>query len=225
MKSFDDAKSPVYRSSMSPNQQQVAWKRSSIGQDSSPLRNQMVPTIDPSYRRASQETYGSSSANGAGMTTPNSPGNSVKLCSNSGVYGTQNTYVPELSSMMFPSADPFAYPNQPMITLENRQSIKQENAIEPHMYKLGTPGGTSPPFEHVEYSLMTPYMMQQQQPCLMQNMNPLMSMSGADPGAMHGNDSAWQQHQQQRSGATTGMNLDQLFGEDWGGWMNQGYRQ
>lgn len=35
-----------------------------------------------------------------------------------------NTAVPDLGAMMFPSADPFAYPNQPMMEFDN---IKQEN--------------------------------------------------------------------------------------------------
>lgn len=38
-------------------------------------------------------------------------------------FGASNG-LPDLSAMMFPSADPFAYPNQPMMEYDN---IKQEN--------------------------------------------------------------------------------------------------
>ena len=44
--------------------------------------------------------------------------------------------VPDLSAMMFPSADPFAYPNQPMITLENTHRFKQEHDLDPPSFDL-----------------------------------------------------------------------------------------
>jgi len=57
-----------------------------------------------------------------------------------------NNALPDLTAMMFPSADPFAYPNQPMMTFEN--VVKQEDAPvmngsqAPQMYlSNGTPGG------------------------------------------------------------------------------------
>lgn len=141
----------------------------------------------------------------------------------------QNNYVPDLSSMMFPSSDPFAYPNQPMTTLENRQSIKQENPVDRGMFSPPTTSGA--PYDNLDYGSL-PYMMQSQQLGFgMQSMNPSMDMSNIDSTPttmpMQGNEGGgWpQKQQQQRPGGTPGVNIDQLFGEDWGGWMNQGYRQ
>lgn len=55
-----------------------------------------------------------------------------------------------------------------------------------------------------------------------------MGMNGPDPQQrmmtmQESEGTGWQQQVQgQRA---PGMNFDQLFGEDWGGWMHQGYRQ
>lgn len=206
------------RSNISPNQQ-GSLKRSSIAQESLPLSDQMT-NLDSVYRRGSQDPYSASN---------NSPGNS--LPSSAASYGMQNSYVPDLSSMMFPSADPFVYPNQPMTTLEHRQSIKQENPMDPNMFS--PPNTSSAPYNNLDYGSL-PYMVQgQQQGFGMQSMNPSVGMSSADPtpttipvqGNEGGGWSEQQQQQRQRPGGTPGVNIDQLFGEDWGGWMNQGYRQ
>lgn len=205
------------RLNVSPNQQ-GSLKRSSIAQDSLPLRDQ-ITTLDPVYRRGSQDPYPASNS---------SPSSSVPSSATS--YGMSNTYVPDFSSMMFPSADPFAYPNQPMTTLENRQSIKQENAMDSSMFSPPTTSG--PPYHNLDYGSL-PYMMQGQQHGFgMENVASSMGMSNTDltptTMPMHGNEGGgWpqQQQQQQRPHNAPAANLDQLFGEDWGGWMNRGYRQ
>ena len=56
-----------------------------------------------------------------------------------------------------------------------------------------------------------------------------MDMTGSESSSnlmsMGGDDPIWTQ-QQARTGGTAGVNLDEIFGEEWGeGWMNQGYRQ
>ena len=206
-----------HRSNISPNQQ-GSLKRSSIAQDSSPLRDQMAYP-DPTHQRGSQDPHEASS---------NSPSSS--LPSSAAPYGMQKNYVPELSSMMFPSADPFAYPNQPMITLENRQSIKQENPVDPNTFSPPNPSGT--PYTDLDCGSV-PYIMQSQLLGFgMQTVDPSMGMSNTDPtpttiATQRNEGGGWvqQQQQQQRPGSTSGGNLDQLFGEDWAGWMNQGYRQ
>lgn len=204
------------RSNISPNQQ-GSFKRPSTGQDSLPPRDQ-ITTLDPVYRRGSQDPY---------STSNNSPSSSVPPSATS--YGMSNTYVPNLSSLMFPSADPFAYPNQPMTTLENRQSIKQENPMDSNMFS--PPNTSGAPYHNLDYGSL-PYMAQNQQHGFgMQNMTYSMGTSNTDltptTMPMQGNEGGgWpQQQQQQRPGSTPGMNFDQLFGEDWAGLMNQGYRQ
>ena len=137
--------------------------------------------------------------------------------------------VPDLSSMMFPSADPFVYPNQPMTTLEDRQVIKQENPVDSNSFSQPSPSGV--PYNNLYYGSL-PYMMQSEPPGFgMQGMHPSMGMTSSEPAApampTRANEGGgWpQQQQQQRPGGMSGVNMDQLFGEDWGGWMNQGYRQ
>ena len=197
------------RSNTSPNQQ-GSMRRSLIAPDSSPLRDQ-ITNFDPVYRKGSQDPYSASN---------NSPSSS--LPSSTASYGTQNNYVPDLSSMMFPSADPFVYPNQPMTTLEAQQSIKQENPMDPNPFSRTNTSAT--PYENLDYGSL-PYMMQSQQLEFgMQNMNPSMGMSNTSPMTttkpIHANEGGgWVQ--QQRADCTSGVNHDQLYGEDW---MNQGYR-
>lgn len=209
--------SSTRRSTVSTNQQGSS-KRSSIGQDSLPLRDQ-ITSLDSGYQRGSQDPYNASN---------NPPSSSVPSSAIS--YGISNAYMPNLSSMMFPSADPFAYPNQPITTLANRQSIKQENLMDSNT--LNPPNTSGAPYHNLDYGSL-PYMMQGQQHGFgMQNMTSSMGMSNTDitPTTMPmGNEGGgWlqqQQQQQRRPGSTPGMNFDRLYGEDWAGIMNQGYRQ
>lgn len=50
----------------------------------------------------------------------------------------QNRGFSDLSAMMFPSSDPFAYPNQLMMTLEDNQVNQQEQIYYPPMYDTGS---------------------------------------------------------------------------------------
>lgn len=217
----------VRRAKTSPTGQDSWGKRSSVSKDASTTRHPMAQGFDSSYSRLSLDQYNSPTTGSAGMQTPESSTNSLppqyNFPTNLSGHG-----VPDLSAMMFPSADPFAYPNQPMTTLENRQSVKEE-VTSPNMYNLGSPSTTNPPYDsNLDAQIfggMTPFgMMQTQQSGFgLQNMPP-MSVNGTGPSqnAMAHDSGGWPQ---QRVGGTPGINLDQLFGEDWGGWMNQGYRQ
>lgn len=62
--------------------------------------------------------------------------------------------LPDLADIMFPSADPFAYPNQPMMTLENQNLFRPENT---HMF------GTSDTLGTQYFNPLPPYLMQGQQ--------------------------------------------------------------
>jgi len=48
-------------------------------------------------------------------------------------YGPNNPDLPDLSAMMFPSTEPFTYPNQPLTTFENYQFPNGDN-VEPQMF-------------------------------------------------------------------------------------------
>ncbi|KZF24154.1 hypothetical protein L228DRAFT_266514 [Xylona heveae TC161] len=136
--------------------------------------------------------------------------------------------VPDLSAMMFPSADPFAYPNQPMTTLENfRQSqepfsLFQSPTPSNGLFMLN--GNSSNPYDNLEVPLFGPlppypYLVPDQhldtalatQPDSGNVMMPVMD----DP-----------QEAQGRPAITPGLDLDKIFGgDDWNGiFMDQKYQ-
>jgi hypothetical protein len=80
-----------------------------------------------------------------------------------------NSGLPDLGAMMFPSGDPFAYPNQPMTEFDN---IKQENIgsmkssrAPPMFLSNGTSGpGIYDDLEGQLFGPLPPYLLQGQQP-------------------------------------------------------------
>jgi hypothetical protein len=71
-----------------------------------------------------------------------------------------NDALPDLSAMMFPSADPFAYPNQPMMEFDN---IKQENIGNmPLPNYLSNGPGIYDDLEGQLFGPIPPYLMQGQ---------------------------------------------------------------
>ena len=189
--------------------------------------------FDPTYRRASTNPYDSndpSSASSTNMTpqTPSGPG--MPPSTQPDLSDLTSHSVPDLSAMMFPTSDPFAYPNQPMTTLENQNFVKQENVAD-----IYSPSTTAPPFQNFNPQFQMPnYMMSpnQQGDWGVHGMNgePL-TMSGSED--LVGMNAPWpqqpqqqpQQRQQDPRGAAQQGSYDQLFGEDWSGWMSQGYRR
>ncbi|TGO48691.1 hypothetical protein BOTNAR_0463g00050 [Botryotinia narcissicola] len=172
-------------------------------------------------------------------------------------YGVQNQFnannsIPYLTGLMFPSTDPFAYPNQPMMEFD-AQIMKQENDIDntraQQMYMGGGGAGTgNGMFDDLEGQLfgpLPPYMMQAQHG---------FDMSGAVPGGgnggvggggmggmMHGTNATTNTSGAGGTGFnpqnmvySTGMNLDGIFdnvgsdtrgtGSEWGGMGGQGFR-
>ena len=221
---------PPRRATTSPTIQEP-WRRSSTHQEPSTLRHQVIGMDSPN-RTSPQDPHNASKANAADKQTRNSPKSPTHSTSSQGPYGIQQPFtgqaVPDLTAMMFPSADPFVYPNQPMTTLENRQIVKQESSLGPSIYNLAPTTSSSYDGTGSQiYGAMSPYLMHEQQPGFgMQNMQIPISMANADFAtntmSVENDDACgWPRG----SGGTPGINLDQLFGEDWGGWMNQGYRQ
>ena len=212
--------------------QQDAWQNLSVPQDPSALQRPQSSRAALRYCGGSQDVYSVTKSNGVPRQNSISPNNTVYP---STPYSLQpasaSQQIPDLSAMMFPSTDPFAYPNQPMTTLQSRQFIKRESPLHPNTFNSGLPTTTDTPYSHVEpqiYREMPAYIMpHDQQGYGLQNITSPMDMSGIGPTAtatpMQGGDAVWPQ--QQELGDSSGMNFDQIFGEDWGGWMNQGYRQ
>lgn len=80
---------------------------------------------------------------------------------------SSNNDFPDLSAMMFPSGDPFAYPNQPVTEFDN---IKQETITEmqssrapPLFLPGGSSGGIYDDLEGQLFGPLPPYLMQGQQ--------------------------------------------------------------
>lgn len=206
---------------------QSSWQRPSIPYDPSLLRQQIPPSIDPDNRRVSQIHYSPENPTDPGVQSPNSRSGSQPSGATQPVYTLQNPYtgqsIPDLSALMFPSADPFVYPNQPMTTLENRQYIKQENAIPSGMFDLPGPIHASAPYHTTNpqvYGQPPSFLMQGQQPGNVPNVYPSTNLGSRDNSApliprQESSTEGWPQQQHQ---------FDQIFGEDWGGWMNQGGR-
>lgn len=131
---------------------------------------------------------------------------------------------------MFPSADPFAYPNQPMTTLENRNLIKSEEGFDVNMYDLSsTPmmGGTYNNNPNAQiYGPLPPYLMQGQPGATVRDPStPLQTYYTVnDPNlmAMSNGNGGWFQHRAS-NGETQAEESNQEFGDWNNGWMNQGY--
>jgi len=140
---------------------------------------------------------------------------------------------PDLSSIMFPSGNPFTYPNQPISTLEDGQ-FKQELG----QFGFSTAGGgnnmffneptsTGVSFENFDapvYGGTGPYMAPQ---ATMSNPNFQSPVEWGGGGA--GSDmSGDQQHgwAAKPHGMPANMNLNEILGSgEWAGWMDPNYRQ
>ena len=186
--------------------------------------------FDHKYRRTSYDPYTPSCPTSADLTPPTPSGPGMPPHAQPDISDLTSHGVPDLSAMMFPTSDPFAYPKQPMTTLENQNYIKQENIGD--VYSPVTT--TAPPYQNFEAHFgLQNYILPSSQPQPswgMQNMNEA-SIPITRSEDLAGMSAPWplqQQPQQQQNNARAVPpqgNYDQIFGEDWGGWMSQGYRQ
>lgn len=162
----------------------AALKRGSAPYDLSAVRQQLQPPlVDHSYRPGSQHVY--LPADIMDMSTPDSTGSSNPSSATQARFTFPQPFddaagLPDLSAMMFPSADPFAYPNQPMTTLENKHYNKHETspftpppAQTDHLFAYhdnAAPNNTTvSPYDSLEVQLFGPmptYMMQGQLPSM-----------------------------------------------------------
>lgn len=129
--------------------------------------------------------------------------------------------LPDLSAMMFPSADPFAYPNQPMMELEN---VKQESQARldisqapPIFLPDGTDGGIYDDLEGQLFGPLPPYLMQG-----VQNFDMSQDLGSGTMGGL-------QQQNFVGYGLATSNDLEAIFagdGEDWDNYNSDGrFRQ
>ena len=192
------------------------------------------PNMDVSTSHIPLDVYTPSSSDTTRMQSPDSQ-SSGRLGSR---VPAQQPYsansLLDFSTMMFPSEDPFAYPTQPMMTLENQQYTKPSPLLNTgnseNMYSF-TPASTGAPYDNSVVQLfgpLPPYMLQSQQYGMgPQSMGLRMDLDGPDGEAsmtaMNGGIGGWPPQQQAK---TPGVNLDDIFGEEWkAGWFDQGFVQ
>ncbi|KAL8843997.1 MAG: hypothetical protein Q9176_001692 [Flavoplaca citrina] len=128
---------------------------------------------------------------------------------------------PDLTTMMFPSNDPFAYPNQPMSTLESLQGGHQGQPFDTQMFDEITTGGGYDGINAPFYGPLPSY------PIMLRSSNIDADHGNGGPLGIGDNQSQSQGPEQVHyGGPSTGSGWDAMFGEDWSGaWTNQGFRQ
>ncbi|TKA62341.1 hypothetical protein B0A49_10847 [Cryomyces minteri] len=199
------------------------------------------------YLQPPNDSYSSSSMSSTpGMGTPGS--SSALFPAVQHRYPNPSTYnnpaLPDLSAMMFPSEDPFAYPNAPMTTFENNQfdknnpfynfnlgvSTNERDTDSSKDIYMPPPSASGSEGENLDVQLfgpLPPYMMRTQQSGLGLQQNP-MGMGASDTGNNFIPTSVdWTGQQNMRTSGLPGMNLDDIFGgEEWNRiLMDQVFRQ
>lgn len=126
--------------------------------------------LDQHARRSFQELVSPTDVSGTGTPDSSGTGNSVQSQVNFLQPFGSNNEVPDLGAMMFPSADPFAYPNQPLMEFDNHQQKMQvtgnmldEPSISNMFYNNGS--GVPTAYDSLEGQLfgpLPPYLMQNQ---------------------------------------------------------------
>ena len=140
-----------------------------------------------------------------------------------------NPNLPDLKNVMFPSGDPFAYPNQPISTLEASQFTPEGQGSFSNIYMGDNMGQPNVSYENLSgpmYGNFAPFMNPSHGQPMSSNAGPYSSMpTRANMGAMpqggnldlnQNDEQFWSQMGGGRTGPTPNVNLDDLFGnEQW----------
>ena len=170
---------------------------------------------NPHLRQSFQELVSPSDLSNIGTPDSSSTSNSMQQPYDMQPVGASSA-LPGLSAMMFPSADPFAYPNQPMMEFDN---IKQESVGNtPQMNFTSSGPGIYDDLEGQLFGPLPPYMMEGQPNFDISQMET--GMPGLNP-----------QEYNYNTGITPNgdMNFDGIFsgeGEEWSNMLpDQRFRQ
>ncbi|KAI4100745.1 MAG: hypothetical protein L6R37_005282 [Teloschistes peruensis] len=128
---------------------------------------------------------------------------------------------PDLSTMMFPSNDPFAYPNQPMITLENYGGGTLAQSFNTPAFPVTTDGESYDHFNAPYFGPLPSYPTSG----IGRNANMTDNQSENQSTNMDSGQRRIQDAQQSRFELQPqGTNWGAMYGEDWsGGWADHGY--
>ncbi|KAL8727965.1 MAG: hypothetical protein Q9166_005730 [cf. Caloplaca sp. 2 TL-2023] len=214
-------------SSTSSGVENANWKRVS-GSYNSPSRvRQPLQNVQSISRQSPQQAFTPAAPTTVGFVQGTTPVESMPIRTTESNFSTSQAIgssdIPNLSTMMFPSNDPFAYPNQPMTTLETYHGNAENQTFSMQLFDNGSVAelynNLNAPFYRPLPS--HPVMGTQRSSNISANQGDGQTM-GADGNL------AWGQNPQQgRWGGPPGpVTWDAMFGEDWsGGWADQGYRQ
>lgn len=199
----------------SPGAVKQPTKQAPVSSDlSSPYKMQVTNT--PSDRQGGPDdpyspesgmtaSFGSASATPSSSTRPTFDPNQQ-----------YSSTLPDMGVIMFPSADPFDYPNQPIMTLENQNLFRPEDT---HMF------GTSNTMDAQPFASLPLYMTSA---FGFQPMSTTMDFTSAgnSGSTMATDDTAgrWSSEQPPNPSGSGGlpMNYNNFFGQNW---MDQNYRQ
>ena len=182
--------------------------------------------------------WSSDSASSAGNAASRSqnPLNASQTPSQPMPFGPQlGSSLPDLEGLMYPSTDPFAYGNQPLSILEDRQMMAPEQQTSfsgstgTFRIPAGLPSASFDNYNDPTFASSARYGTYAQQqhgstPVPRGNTSHIQmpeSTAEQDMGNLNMDEGLWQQMFKGRTGLTPGVNLDELFGAD-GGW-NPGY--
>ena len=184
----------------------------------------------PDHPHGSNDPYSPANVNVASRESESAtPSSSTHSTFGPGQQYTGN--LPDLSGIMFPSPDPFVYPNQPMMTLENQKMFQPESTNP--FNTCETPSSTTGWHGALDSQIFTPlppYMMQFPQHGLdFHTMDTIMQNSTAADSNVIGVDEAgggWRPGQMQMSSGHVGTPTDDKhpFGPRWIG-QQYGQRQ
>ncbi|KAL8842068.1 MAG: hypothetical protein Q9170_000671 [Blastenia crenularia] len=214
------------------------WSNTSSGLDDGDWKRPQRIFGSPTVLGPSSATFESSPIGNPQQTFRNSPtsnitfqpysmaSRSVPASTSQSIFSAPETTgsgdTPDLTTMMFPSNDPFAYPNQPMTTLENFQANNQDGSANSQMFLNGTNNDSYNDISPSFYSSLPPFSAQ--------GTNSTADLSGdqvdGESRDFDGSQTWAQQPQMRFGGPSAGPGWDAVYGEDWsGGWTDQGYGQ
>lgn len=201
-------------------------KHSSRDYKSQSLQQQTMTNLESAFGQSAQEMFGLTNQNSTGFQQSLPPMGTIPSNTTQSTSPTNTSRgggFPDLSIMMFPTNDPFAYPNQPMTTLENLQDTGEDQTFNIQMFNGGTYRGAYSNLNAPFYGPLPSY----QIPKIRGSTDVGGTQTAGQPSGIANQNWTTQQPGGERFRCPpVEGNWDAMFGEDWsGGWTDQGYRQ
>ncbi|KAI4256473.1 MAG: hypothetical protein LQ352_002079 [Teloschistes flavicans] len=186
---------------------------------------QSMPNTDLKFRENPQQALSPTVSSTRSYQQHNPPPGSLPPSGTQAIFpGLQSPEgpgFPDLSTMMFPSNDPFAYPNQPMMTLENYGGGTLAQSFSAPAFSVPTNSESYDNFNAPYFGPLPSYSTSG----IGQNANMADSRGESQSTNIDSGQRRIQDPQQGRFGTQPpGTGWGAMFGEDWsGGWADHGY--